>query len=381
MKHIYNLFILTAFIFFNTNFIYGQNNLAITNTTLTQDQYTKIPLAQISAMATGGVVENIGTAESTNVVLTVLVLNSSSSVVYSESSNSQSITAGSSLPITFTGFTPTVEDTYTTTYNLTLAETDQDPSNNTKSSNIEVTSNTYARDNNTRTTALGAGVGTSALIGQQYDILVQQDIISVTFEISNPSENLNGITTYVTIWNMVSDIPNAIIAQTETVTINGINQTYTANIIGGSFSLNPDKYLVAIVEDSTSPNISLSGTSEIFTPNTVWASINSGTWTLLEDLGFPNSYIIRPNFQIPSLSILENQISNNLFTIYPNPSQNFIKINGLLESLNYTIYDILGNKISNGIISKNEKIDIQSFFNGLYFLKFENGNTLKFIKE
>ncbi|MEJ6791549.1 MAG: hypothetical protein QNK89_02110 [Lacinutrix sp.] len=52
--------------------MHNQNDLAITNASTMQDQYTIIPLSQISVMATGATIENIGTLESTNVVLTVI---------------------------------------------------------------------------------------------------------------------------------------------------------------------------------------------------------------------------------------------------------------------------------------------------------------------
>ncbi|MDO5969196.1 T9SS type A sorting domain-containing protein, partial [Flavivirga aquimarina] len=81
-----------------------------------------------------------------------------------------------------------------------------------------------------------------------------------------------------------------------------------------------------------------------------------------------------------TLSINENiEVSN--IKLYPNPSPDFIQISGLPRTENYTIYNILGTKISSGIISNNEKIDIKKSPNGLYFLKFENGNTFKFIKK
>jgi len=383
MKHIYNFFIMTSFIFFGTNLIYSQNDIAITNATLPQEQYTKIPIAQISTMATGGVIENIGTAVSTNVVLTVTVLNSSSSVVYNDSTAPQTVSAGTSIPITFSGFTPTVVDTYTTTYNLTLNETDQDTSNNTISSTIDITSGTYARDNDIGTGSLGigAGVGTDGQIGQEFNILVKQDIISVTFELWNLNLNLDGTTTYVTIWDMVSNIPNSIVAQTETVTINGISQRYTANITGGAFSLNPGKYLVAIEEGV--PNITLATTPEIFTPGTTWLKFpsSSTTWHNNEDLGFNVSYIIRPNFQDSTLSLQENQINNSLITIYPNPSSDFITISGLNKKENYRIYNVLGAEMNYGTVSENQKINIQNLSTGIYILKFNRGSTLKFIKK
>ena len=36
--------------------------------------------------------------------------------------------------------------------------------------------------------------------------------------------------------------------------------------------------------------------------------------------------------------------------------------------------------MSYGVVSSTNKIDIQNLTNGIYFLKFDGGNTLKFIK-
>lgn len=71
----------------------------------------------------------------------------------------------------------------------------------------------------------------------------------------------------------------------------------------------------------------------------------------------------------------------NVINVYPNPTSDFITITGLKNSESYKIYDALGTEILGGIISDNEKIDIKNYSIGLYFFKFENGNTIKFIKE
>ena len=82
-----------------------------------------------------------------------------------------------------------------------------------------------------------------------------------------------------------------------------------------------------------------------------------------------------------------NTISLNDFSlnkdivIYPNPSDEFIQFSSLTENNKYSIFDILGAEIKKGVISNNEKINIRNFTNGLYFLKFDNGNTFKFIKK
>ena len=72
---------------------------------------------------------------------------------------------------------------------------------------------------------------------------------------------------------------------------------------------------------------------------------------------------------------------NNKIKLYPNPSNNHISISELTNSEAYTISNLLGAKMKNGTVSNNEKIDISDLTNGLYFIAFENGNTLKFIKE
>lgn len=84
---------------------------------------------------------------------------------------------------------------------------------------------------------------------------------------------------------------------------------------------------------------------------------------------------------LSTLSTNDVELTINKFKIHPNPSSNFIKISGLNEHINYKIFNVLGAEIKNGIISENKQIDIRSLTNGLYFLKFENGNTLKFLKD
>jgi hypothetical protein len=92
----------------------------------------------------------------------------------------------------------------------------------------------------------------------------------------------------------------------------------------------------------------------------------------------------RPFFRLivtsNTLSTIEYQIENSI-KFYPNPSKDFIQISGLIKTESYKLFNTLGSELSKGNISDNEKIDIRNLKDGLYFLKFENGNTIKFIKE
>ncbi|GAA3634647.1 T9SS type A sorting domain-containing protein [Flavivirga jejuensis] len=82
----------------------------------------------------------------------------------------------------------------------------------------------------------------------------------------------------------------------------------------------------------------------------------------------------------PPLSINSHSAKNSIKS-FPNPSKGLIQISGLSKTENYIIYNIIGNKINEGTISNNEKIDIQNLTNGVYFLKIKNEHTIKFIKE
>lgn len=74
------------------------------------------------------------------------------------------------------------------------------------------------------------------------------------------------------------------------------------------------------------------------------------------------------------------KVSNNI-KVLPNPTSKYIKVSGLKNKATYSIYNTLGAEIKSGAISNNEQIDIRGFTNGLYFLKLDNENTIKFIKQ
>lgn len=71
---------------------------------------------------------------------------------------------------------------------------------------------------------------------------------------------------------------------------------------------------------------------------------------------------------------------SNAIEIYPNPSSNFIQLKNSVEEKNFTIYNELGMETMKGTNLDN-RINIQNLSPGIYFLKFENTNAIKFIKK
>lgn len=68
-------------------------------------------------------------------------------------------------------------------------------------------------------------------------------------------------------------------------------------------------------------------------------------------------------------------------SLYPNPADNFIKLKGLKHKQSISIYNALGKKVLEQRIHLKETINTGNLSKGLYFLKLENGTTLKFSKK
>lgn len=78
---------------------------------------------------------------------------------------------------------------------------------------------------------------------------------------------------------------------------------------------------------------------------------------------------------------IENSNLDNRIALFPNPTKNHVQFTNLNHKENIKIYTTLGQEVFNEKVELDEKIIVDKFENGLYFVKFENGNILKFIKE
>jgi len=76
-----------------------------------------------------------------------------------------------------------------------------------------------------------------------------------------------------------------------------------------------------------------------------------------------------------------NDLNKDNLRVFPNPSSDFIQIFELNKTESYKIYNTIGVLVHSGNTSNSDKIGIQNLANSIYFLKFDNGNTHKFIKK
>ncbi len=96
-------------------------------------------------------------------------------------------------------------------------------------------------------------------------------------------------------------------------------------------------------------------------------------------LDFRDNYLIKMSMGalgVPSVAALE-------ISVYPNPSSEILYIASAenLEGKTYAIYNLLGQKIAEGVLDKEPKIDVSTFQNGLYLINILDRNSIKFVKK
>lgn len=152
---------------------------------------------------------------------------------------------------------------------------------------------------------------------------------------------------------------------------NNLYQNVSYHIGGGNYSIRPKAY-------------ALSNDIEYF------AEITEAYFGLNDY--FPFNYNDLRNYDVVGFNVAKSIWGDialslqfpqiNTIIAYPNPVSTYIYINRANLYMSYAIYNLVGTEIIKGkIASNNEKINLETFLSGIYFLKFENGTTIKFIKE
>lgn len=78
------------------------------------------------------------------------------------------------------------------------------------------------------------------------------------------------------------------------------------------------------------------------------------------------------------LSLADN--NRNKISIYPNPATNYLYIRGIPGSSEAKLYDPNGQLVKTCIIYPSERFPIENLQPGLYFLKIDDFEIIKFIK-
>ncbi|MEM7103187.1 MAG: T9SS type A sorting domain-containing protein [Bacteroidota bacterium] len=268
-------------------------------------EYTQIP-ARHAGVASRVVVDNIGLNNLSNISADFTVMDDMGTMIYSGSSNM--------IPLLPPGFGVTVSPTepfmppspgdYTMTVDILSGE-DLNLLNNVATYEFTITETLYARDNGDispgTSVGIGAGVQDNAQLGQNFELLDDDVLESVTFRLVSPPV---GDVVWATVYDTnIDGSPNNQLAITVpyilTPADNVAGVTLTLELDGGPLALTPGTYFLGVIEPGE--NISLASMDTIFTEGTTWLTwdgspFGPGVWANNEDFDFDFSYYIRANF-------------------------------------------------------------------------------------
>jgi pimeloyl-ACP methyl ester carboxylesterase len=146
-----------------------------------------------------------------------------------------------------------------------------------------------------------------------------------------------------------------------------INNSFSNNLI---FRI-VDTSLNQVYTNTVAPN----------STNPFSTSLNSGQY-YLEFYATPTStsYQFPYTFTIQNTLSIDDNLVDNTFSIYPNPTNSKVNIKSQSKFEEVEIYNVLGQKVLSKTISENQEIDMSSLTSGTYFLKLKNENLSKTVK-
>ncbi|MBT8303875.1 MAG: T9SS type A sorting domain-containing protein [Bacteroidia bacterium] len=87
-------------------------------------------------------------------------------------------------------------------------------------------------------------------------------------------------------------------------------------------------------------------------------------------------------FNNQTIVLSNDEFENERFRLYPNPVSDYLRFDiSNLSEVDYAIFTILGEKLLDGNLNHNERVDVSRFNSGIYFFKLiESGRIFRFIK-
>lgn len=188
----------------------------------------------------------------------------------------------------------------------------------------------------------------------------------------------SGYPNFVAVNPLPSFEPNAV------VKVNGVEVPINSTNFGTIYGSWTSGFQISTGGASGGSTIPAGATIEIIVSNIITNPVGGGShtfnWKTAAGSGAATENF-SADIDFSTLSTEDLTLNSQNIIVFPNPSSDFIQISGLTKTEKYILYNILGTTVNNGNISENEKINIKNLTDGLYFLKFENGETLKFIKD
>jgi hypothetical protein len=271
---------------------------------------------------------------------------------------------------------PGVVADYVVTFDGTIAENDQDMTNNTMMKSFSVTDSTLSRVATLQgSLGIGAGSGNDAKLGQLFSTPVDDAITSVTGYFSGPT---SGDTTKFSIWDVSGGFPNGLLAQTAEYIFTDADTNGVALTLMLTAPLDiTGNTQYAVVAHEYSANVTLATEAVDYEANTslVYWLGNGTSWATADGFGFMVDYALDVNFG-DIASVKENTLSNAL--VYPVPSADLVNFQLKNEVSNATVnvYSIDGSIVTTKVVSGSFfTVDVQDLAKGIYMVEIANDSN------
>lgn len=343
-------------------------------------EYTRVPLTQVVAVPLTAQVRNNGTVNVTDAVVTVSVFDlNTPALIQTTSSSATAVASGAVVTLSAGSYLPTAAGDYGFVYVVSSATiTDADATNDTLFYQLSVGSDgMYARDNGDVVVNLGLNAPSAGILGNVFDVNVTGQMDSVFF--------FAGVTigdsTVVSVYNVAGGVPTTQVGKSAyhictAADTAGLITLPVTDMAGAALVLAPGKYFVGIW-DSYTGFLGLGFTSGIYTLGGSIGRVNTGAWTDMAGLGFPNAAVVRPFINDVSTSVSETTVIGSI-SVYPNPTTGIFTIsNTNSEVVNYSVTTIEGKVVKqmNNVSSNVINVDLSNENNGIYFLSVNGENT------
>ncbi len=88
--------------------------------------------------------------------------------------------------------------------------------------------------------------------------------------------------------------------------------------------------------------------------------------------------------QLIVMNYISETETKNSISVFPNPTNNYLNVNGIELNSKFRIYDTTGREVFQGIFNKSKTVDMKFLENGIYYIEITNCDTktvYKFIKK
>ncbi len=283
-------------------------------------EYSRVPLPLGYLLALGGTVENIGFLEVTNVVLTATVLQDDVPVHTEVSTPLASLSPDTSQAVDLPDYMPIGLGNFTVSYTVTIAETDEDPGNNTGSTalGLLVTGTELARDDNVKTGFLGIGEGTPGELGTHFTLPVGARLESASFLVGPfTPPDIVGDSISVNLRSMNAGVPDVILATSESYTFVDYDERTLNLSFQPPIDLPAGDFMLGVIEEDS--RIELGYAADVFTLGTNWVNFvgSPSGWANNETWGYNVTYILRAVFAEPQLTVTKDGTASGLVISVP----------------------------------------------------------------